>query len=161
MRLLSIDASTKATGIAVFNDVKLVHYECIQCSFGNVLDRIIYMTDKICQIYKQYKPDYIVMEEVLPQSVGHNQNVYKALIYLQAAIVLMFHNDFKKDIKLVVASHWRKMCGIKTGGRITRQQLKRSSVNLVKGIYSIDVNDDISDAICLGLAELKQRNDKR
>ena len=157
MILLAIDASTKATGIAIFDDVKLIHYECIQCNFGDVLDRIVYMTGKISDIYYKYRPDKIVMQEVLPQSVGHNQNVYKALIYLQAAIVITFHN-FKKDIKLVVASHWRKMCGIKTGSNVSRQQLKRKSINLVEGIYNIEVNDDISDAICLGLAELKQES---
>lgn len=159
MYLLAIDASTKATGMAVFQGNKLIKYQCIQCSFFDPLDRIDYMREQIEKIFLQYNPSKVVMQDVLPEQVGHNQNVFKALIYLQATIVMMFHRHFK-DVKLVTASHWRKICGIKTGPKAHREQLKRSSINLVKGIYAIDVNDDISDAICLGLAELIQGGSK-
>lgn len=155
MYLLAIDASTRATGIAIFEGNKLIKYKCIQCGYGNVLDRINFMSKELQNLFLQYKPEKIVMEDVLPQQVGHNQNVYKALIYLQAVLVLMFHK-YKKQVKLVVASHWRKLCGIKTGNTVGREQLKRKSQNLIQGIYNIKVTDDISDAICLGLAELKQ-----
>lgn len=159
MILLAIDASTKATGVAIFEENKLIKYKCIQCGAGNVFDRILYMERELQNIYLEYMPQKIVMQDVLPQEVGHNQNVYKALIYLQAILVLMFHKH-GKQVKLVVASHWRKICGIKTGNTVGRQQLKRKGQNLVQGIYKIKVTDDISDAICLGLAELKQGNEK-
>jgi Asp/Glu/hydantoin racemase len=55
-----------------------------------------------------------------------------------------------------VASHWRAVCGIKTGKGIKREALKQASRNLVKQIYNADVNDDISDAICLGMAYLAE-----
>ena len=155
MYLLAIDASTKASGVAVFNGNKLETYKCIQCNESNVLDRIDFMMEQIQDVYLHFIPEIIVMQDVLPEEVGHNQNVYKALIYLQAVLVSMFHK-YNRQVKLVTASHWRKQCGIKTGRGITRDQLKRSSKNLIKGIYNIDVNDDISDAICIGLAEIKQ-----
>ena len=154
---LAIDASTKATGIAVFKNNQLEKYKCIQCGKPNVLDRIQYMTEQIQDVYLNYAPEVIVMQDVLPEQVGHNQSVYKALIYLQAVIITMFH-DYNRQVKLVVASHWRKQCGMKLGAGVKRQYLKQQSKNIVKGIYGIDVNDDISDAICLGLAEIKERN---
>lgn len=153
MSLLAIDASTRSTGIAFFEKNKLVYYDCIIDSGKDVLSRIEYMTKEIQKIFLKYKPDKVIMQQVLPQEVGHNQNVYKSLMYLQAKIVLMFH-EYKKNVKLVVASHWRKQCGFKTGSSVTRDRLKQQSQNLVKGIYGIESNDDISDAICLGLAEI-------
>ena len=45
--------------------------------------------------------------------------------------------------------------GIHTGKGIKRDELKKKSQFLVKNIYNIDVNDDISDAICIGIAYIK------
>ena len=94
------------------------------------------------------------MEDILPSDVGNNQKIYKALIYLQAAIVLMFHKN-KINVDFYVASHWRSACGIKTGRGVKRDTLKQASIKLVKATYNIDVNDDIADAICMGIAYVK------
>lgn len=155
MTTLSIDASTKSTGIAVFQQGKLIHYECINSNNTDTYKRIEKMTIRIQQLCNEYKPTDIIMEDVLPEDVKHNQNVYKALIYLQAAIVLKM-NEYHQNVELVTASHWRSMCKIKTGKGIKRQQLKKESKELIKNIFNIQVNDDISDAICLGMAYVKQ-----
>lgn len=155
MRLLSIDASTKSSGIAIFENNKLIHYECITASSKNVLDRITLMVQKIRQLFDKYQPDNVVMEEVVPDDVRHNQNVFKSLMYLQAAVALELNKNNVK-IDFIVASHWRKICGIKTGRYVERQQLKKASQDLVEAIYKIKVNDDISDSICLGMAYLVQ-----
>ena len=110
---------------------------------------------ELCQIYK---PDYVAMEQVLPQDVKHNQKVYKILIYLQAAIVMQLH-EMGLQIDLIHVSHWRKVCGIKTGTK-KREELKQASKQLVKAIYGIEVNDDISDAICLGIAYISENRKK-
>ena len=157
---MSIDASTTSTGIAIFENNKLIKYQCItEDSNKNVLTRILKMTSKIRKIYIQFQPDQIIMEEVLPEDVKHNQKVFKALIYLQASIILMFY-EFKKPVELIVASHWRKICGIKTGSKIKREQLKIASQKLVKNIFKIDINNDISDAICIGIAYIIQNKQK-
>lgn len=156
MKVLAIDASTKSTGISVFQDFKLVYYECITISSSqDTLDRILKMAKRVREIYEKYKPNHIIMEEVLPEDVRHNQQVYKALIYLQAAIVLQLH-VFGGRVQFYTASHWRAVVGIKTGRGIKRQHLKEASQYLIRQKYNIDVNDDISDAICLGLAYVKQ-----
>ena len=155
MITLSIDASTKSTGIAIFNEGKLIHYECIKSNNTDIYVRIGVMVKRICQLCNTYKPTDIIMQDVLPENVNHNQAVYKALMYLQAAIVLQLHK-IELTVKFCTASHWRAEVGIHTGRGRKRQQLKLTAQRLVKHIYNIDVNDDISDAICIGIAYIKE-----
>lgn len=155
MKILAIDGSSKSTGIAIFENNKLIHHQCITASSGDSLKRILKMAQRIEQIYQEYKPTDIIMEDILPQDVKHNQNVFKVLIYLQAAVVLTL-NKYKAHVELCTASHWRSLCGIKTGRGIKRQSLKKSSIQLVKNKYGLIVNDDVSDAICIGLAYWNQ-----
>lgn len=155
MKTLAIDASTKSTGIAIFQQGKLIHYECLKQNDANVYKRIKNMSNKICNICKIYTPTDIVIEDVLPQDVRRSQATYKALIYLQAEIMMKL-NQIGYKATLYVSGHWRKLCGIQTGPGIRRETLKANSQRLVKMIYNMDVNDDISDAICLGIAYIKQ-----
>ena len=157
VRTLAIDASTHNSGVAVFQDGKLIHYECITATDSNVLNRIKKMVIRIKDLNNIYSPTHIVMQQVLPEDVKHNQTVYKALMYLQAAVVLKLHEQ-KQKVDFIHVSHWRKICGIKMSRNIKREELKNASKNLVKQIYNINVNDDISDAICLGIAYLQQHN---
>lgn len=155
MKTLAIDGSSKSTGIAIFEQNKLIHYECITASYTERYKRIDKMVKRIRQLYDQYKPTNIVMQQVLPQDVKHNQKVYKTLIYLQGAIVLELQKN-GAVVNLAAAAHWRAMTGIKTGRGVRRQTLKAASQKLIKDTYDIDVNDDIADSICIGLAYIKQ-----
>ena len=155
MKTLAIDASSKSSGIAIFEEGKLIHYECITKTSTDSLKRIEEMAKRIRQVYDQFQPTNIIMQDILPQDVKHNQNVYKVLIYLQAAVVLSLHQT-GAVVQFTTASHWRSICGIKTGPGIKRDSLKLASKHLVKNIYNIDVNDDISDAICIGMAYVIQ-----
>lgn len=155
MKTLAIDASSKSSGIAIFEEGTLIHYECITKTSSDSLKRIKEMAKRIRQVYDQFQPTNIIMQDILPQDVKHNQNVYKVLIYLQAAVVLSLHQT-GAVVQFTTASHWRSICGIKTGPGIKRDSLKLASKHLVKNIYNIDVNDDISDAICIGMAYVIQ-----
>ena len=155
MITIAIDASTKSTGIAIFKDAELVEYKNITDNNKSVLKRIKYMTDSIEEVYKEYKLEkvQIVMEQVIPDNLNdakwtRNQNTFKALFYLQAAIVLMF-DHYDLEVELVGASTWRKWCGIKQGGA-NRETLKFRDIEFVKKNYNIDANDDVADAICIG-----------
>ena len=158
MKVLAIDASSKSTGIAIFQNTKLIHYECITSSHTDSFQRISVMKDKILKLYKKYRPTDIVMQDVLPQDVKYNQQIFKVLIYLQAAIILSLSWEYNvRHVQLYTASHWRSLCGIKTGRGIKRDTLKKASIQLIKKEYNINVNDDISDAICLGRAYVLQQ----
>lgn len=155
MKTLSIDASTKATGIAVFDQSHLIHYQCINADDRDKLARIKIMINNIQKIIQQYNPTDVIVQDILPEDVKHNQAVFKALIYLQAGIALLLHK-YGLTMNLCTASHWRSQVGIQTGRGIKRDQLKLASKKLVKAIYNIEVNDDISDAICIGISYIKQ-----
>lgn len=157
MITMAIDASSKATGIAIFNNKSLIHYECIYATENNPFDRIIKMTQRVEELYNTWHIDNVVMEDVIPEDVRHNQQVFKVLHYLQASIVLMLHK-YKQSVIFYVSSEWRKKCGIKTGRGITRDTVKQSDIKFVKDKYNLDVNDDIADAIGIGHAYLNPIN---
>jgi len=174
MITIAIDASTKSTGIAIFKDYELVDYKNLTSNDKNVLKRIKYMTDGIEDIYVRLMNHcftrslinaitdqnieshnvQIVMEQVIPDNLNdakwtRNQATFKALFYLQAAIVLMF-DHYDLEVELIGASTWRKWCGIKQGGA-NRDTLKFRDIQFVRDHYDdLDVNDDVADAICLG-----------
>ena len=159
MITIAIDASTKSTGIVVFKDKQLTLINNIVNNNKSVLKRIKYMTDEIEKVFHQAEAIanddkiQIVMEQVIPDNLADekwtkNQATFKALFYLQAAIVLMF-DHYDLEVELVGASTWRKWCGIKQGG-VTRDILKQRDIDFVKQYYHKDVNDDVADAICIG-----------
>ena len=176
---IAIDASTKSTGIAIFKNKELISHKCITQSSKDVLKRIKGMTDEIQKTYttllninfnklisesitaitetpNTYKVQ-IIMEQIIPDNLNDvkwskNQNTFKALFYLQAAIVLMF-NNYNQEVEFIGASSWRKQCGIKQGGA-TRDILKARDIQFVKDNYNISVNDDVADAICIGHAKV-------
>ena len=150
MITIAIDGSTKSTGIAIFNDKELIKYECLTSTNKNVLTRIKYMTDEIEKIYLQYKDVQVIMEQIIPDNLkdvtwSKNQATFKALFYLQAAIVLMFHH-YNIEVEFYGASTWRSNCGIQQGG-LTRDILKLKDKEFVQDTYGISVNDDIADAM--------------
>lgn len=151
MVTMAIDASSKSTGVAIFKDKELIHYQLITSSSDDAFVRIKKMVAEIKKIYWTWNVTNVIMEDVLPEDVRHNQNVFKILHYLQAAVVLMLH-DCDQKVEFYVSSHWRKKCGIRTGRGITRDMVKAADIKFVKDKYGLEVNDDIADAICIGYA---------
>jgi Holliday junction resolvasome RuvABC endonuclease subunit len=155
MVTMAIDASSKSTGIAIFKDKDLIHYECITAGSTNPYKRIKKMVQEISNLYQKYQVTNVIMEDVIPEDVRHNQAVFKVLHYLQALTVLMLHG-YNQKVDFYVSSEWRKKCGIKTGRGITRDMVKAADIKFVKDNYNIDANDDICDAICIGYAYTHQ-----
>ena len=158
--LLSLDLSTKSSGIAIFdNDKKLIDYTCITASSTDLVKRIYKIINDLklfCQKYDNI--DTVVIEEVRPEGnqygVG-NQKTHKALMYLQAALVFFMHDNCPKvKIEYLYPSEWRSRCGLHTGRGIKREELKKADIAFVKKLYNIEVNDDIADAIGIGYAYL-------
>lgn len=96
MNILSIDASTKSTGLAIFIEKELKEYKCITSASTDLIKRIYIMRDGIKEVLDKYKIDKIILEEVRPESPGcANPKTAKALMYLQAAIEFLIHDNFK------------------------------------------------------------------
>ena len=154
MRILAIDASTKSSGIALFEDTNLIDYKCLTASDSDLIKRIT----KIIKQLKDYlaeQPyiDKIILEEVRPDTGIQNIKTQKALMYLQAAIAFLVHEQAPHTkIEFVYPSEWRAACGIKNGRGVRRESQKVSDIKFVQETYGIEVNDDIADAIGIGHA---------
>ena len=153
--ILAIDASTKSSGVAVFDKNKLVYYDCFTSYSTDVINRIQQMIKRLDEVLTSYSIDTIVIEEVRPDQGDQNIKTMKALFWLQAAIAFLLHDKYSKiKIEYVYPSEWRSACGIKTGKGILREELKKADIKFAKDTYQIDVNDDIADAVCIGHAYL-------
>ena len=156
MRILAIDASTKSSGWAIFNGIKLEQYGCITASGTDLVKRISKMIIELDKILQNNNIEKIILEEVRPEEKGlANQTLktHKALMYLQAAIVFLLHDRHPKiQLEFLYPSEWRAACGIKTGSGVKREDLKPADIAFAKAKFNIDVNDDIADAIGLGYA---------
>lgn len=120
------------------------------------------MRDELAAILDQYSIDKIIVEEVRPEGgfgVGNTQT-HRALMWLQAATAFLLHDNYPQiEIEYIYPSSWRAKLGIKNGRGIKRTSLKEADIAFVKEKYNIEVNDDVADAICIGLAEYSIEND--
>lgn len=154
MIILSLDLSTKSSGWAIFEGQELKKYGCITAGSSNLFKRIDKMISGLEVILQENDIDKVVIEDVFPEDVKHNQNVFNALKYLQGFVLHLLDNYKLTNIEFYTASQWRKRCGIKTGQGIKRESLKPKDIKFVKNQFNLNVNDDEADAICLGFAEV-------
>lgn len=160
MKILSLDASTKASGYAFFDNEKLKKYGCITAASTDLIKRINKIVIELKEILTEEKVDIIIMEEVRPEQ-GKVLQTYRALMWLQAAINFLIH-DFFPNIKIeyIYPSSWRKICGIPQGSGIKRNILKAKDIEFVNKIFNINTtSDDIADAIAIGYAYINNNND--
>lgn len=157
MAILSIDASTKSSGWAIYEGTQLKNYGCITSSSTDLFKRIHKMVDEIDILIANNNISKLILEEVRPDDVGGRSNLvtHKALMYLQAAIEFLIHDKHPKiTIEYLYPSEWRKCCKIKTGRGVVRETVKQRDIRFVQEEFGITVNDDIADAIGLGYAHL-------
>lgn len=164
MTILALDLSTKSSGWACFNDGELVTHGCITSASTDLIKRIHIMTDSIKEILQNNSEiEKIIIEEVRPEGgygVG-NQKTHKALMYLQASIEFLIHDNFSKiKIEYIYPSSWRAILGIKNGRGVKRVTLKEADIAFVQNKYNINVNDDEADAICIGLAQFSKETEE-
>jgi Holliday junction resolvasome RuvABC endonuclease subunit len=161
MKIVAIDASTHSTGIAYFNEQKLEAYECFTASSTDLIKRIKKITNLINNFIQKYEVEKIILEEVRPENGLQNIKTHRVLMWLQAAIAFIVHDNYPKiEIEYIYPSEWRAACNIRTGRGIKRKELKTADINFVKDKFGIEANDDICDAIGIGYGYLKIYDNK-
>lgn len=161
MKVLAIDASTKSTGVALFEDTKLIKYDCLTATSTDLIKRIQKIISQLNNFISNETIDKVILEEVRPENGLQNIKTHKALMWLQAAIAFLFHELYPKtEIEYVYPSEWRAKCGIKNGRGLRREQAKELDIAFCKKEYLIDVNDDIADAIGIGHAYVHGLNNE-
>lgn len=151
MRYLGIDASTKSTGISVFDEDELIAHDCLKASSTDVIKRIQKIIEQLDKVISVHKPDIIILEEVIPKQQEDNYKTVqtrRVLMWLQAAINFLCHEHYPNiKIDYIYPNEWRAWIGVKTGAGVHRESLKEKDIEWVKDTFGLTLNDDEADAI--------------
>ena len=150
-KILSLDTSSKITGYAVYYDGELVRYSSIDktdVKDGN--QRLRMMISELITLIEREAPDVVVVEETV---VTRNPQTQRMLSMILGAI-LGVCVSYGFAYCALRPTQWRKAVrGEDEKLPRKREELKKWSVDKVIELFGInEVNDDVSDAILIGMA---------
>lgn len=152
MRLLALDQASRITGVAIFDDDKLVKYGTFEIKSNQELSkRLTQFLENLDKLYAAYHFDAVAYEDIQLQ-MG-NVETYKKLAYVQA-MILFWCEKHEKNLYCLSPSHWRKILKDKYGmswGR-KRAEQKQTAIDFIQEHYKKEVDSDTADAICIGCA---------
>lgn len=152
MRLLALDQASRVTGVAIFDDDKLVKYGTFEIKSNQELGkRLTQFLENLYKLYAAYHFDAVAYEDIQLQ-MG-NVDTYKKLAYIQA-MILFWCEKHEKNLYCLSPSHWRKILKDKYGmswGR-KRAEQKQTAIDFIQEHYKKEVDSDTADAICIGCA---------
>ena len=144
-RIIAFDQATERFGLSIFDEGKLVFYSLYTFS-GDVVHRLTKIKKFVQDVViKEWKPDIIVMEDIQYQANGIL--TFKVLAML-LGILQELCCEFGVEFEAVAPNVWRKYSG--TNGKNRREE-KMLSVAKVKEKFSINVSDDVAEAILIGV----------
>lgn len=173
-RIMSIDQSTSATGLAFFVNGKLKDYCLIkpkmskrademwveeephlisiimpEADYGTTLLRITAIVDQIEKLIEQFKPDVVYFEEIFVANRVQNISGFRSLSRLQGFIA---HCCWKHQTPYVIVEESKWINSLGTYGRgVGRTERKADIMKKMNDRYGLDITtDDISDAIAIG-----------
>ena len=146
MIVAGIDGSTTKSGVAIMENGELKFYTLIDLhKEKDAMKRICKMQLKICELLDQYKLNEVYMEKAFNKS---NTDTTMKLANLAGGIMLhCAQNNIEFNHPL--PSSWRAKIGLQQGKGVKREVLKDEAIAAVKREYSIDVNDDVAEAILI------------
>lgn len=152
MRLLALDQASRVTGVAIFDDDKLVKYGTFEIKSNQELGkRLTQFLENLDKLYAAYHFDAVAYEDIQLQ-MG-NVETYRKLAYIQA-MILFWCEKHEKNLYCLSPSHWRKILKDKYGmswGR-KRVEQKQTAIDFIQEHYKKEVDSDTADAICIGCA---------
>lgn len=150
MRLLALDQASRVTGVAIFDDDKLVKYGIFEIKSNQELGkRLTQFLENLDKLYAAYHFDAVAYEDIQLQ-MG-NVETYKKLAYIQA-MILFWCEKHEKNLYCLSPSHWRKVLKDKYGmswGK-KRAEQKQTAIDFIQEHYKKEVDSDTADAICIG-----------
>ena len=157
MFMVSIDSSTKKTGMALFIGGRMSTYTLIDLSkIKDVNERIDKMCLDIIKQLSKWSPSVVYIEE--PKGEGRNVELVRKLSEILGAVRAwcLTHGSDYVEVK---PSVWRKYVGIEQGNK-KRDELKQASIDYVYRKHGVVVNDDVADSICIGSAMINKYGGK-
>lgn len=150
--MLAIDSSTKSSGISLFTNGKYKASHLIDLSDYKVMsERFPLMIKEIYHYLEKYQPQIIYIEEAV---VLKNANTQRFLVRIQGAIYAwcIFHDC---ECNYIRPSEWRRLLDL-SSGRPKKEEAKRRSIQYIKDTMGLEVQEDVAESICIGLAVLKK-----
>ena len=154
--IVSLDPSTKSTGYAVFKDNTLIDKGVFQSKSKDVLERIWHIQNEVVELIRYYEPDNMAMENVM---ITMSAPTAKSLLGLELILELEAYKH-KIPCTLIRPSSWRKTLGLSNSPKLNRAAKKQEAIDYVNKKYNLnEKTDDITDAICIGEAFLKEKKE--
>jgi Holliday junction resolvasome RuvABC endonuclease subunit len=150
--MISIDASTNKTGLAIYDNGIYKEVDLIDCSEDSKMDsRFQEMAKRVYRYLEEKKPYILYMEETV---VKRNASTQRFLTRLQGVIyAYCINNDC--EFNTIRPTEWRMLVGMEQGKK-NREELKAEAVAMVLDKFGIAVSDDEAEAILIGLAVLEK-----
>lgn len=160
MIYLSLDQSLNTTGYALFDDKTLIAYGKFNIPAAKPIEqRLNLFIKEVMKLEEEYHFKDIFFEDIQYQN---NAETYKKLAFVQAALIIWCYNTSHK-FTILAPSHWRSI--LKNNYKInfgrSRQEQKQKARELVRQTYQMEVSEDEADAICLGIAALKEKDNNK
>ena len=144
MTILSIDSGIERTGYAIFKDKKYVISALIKTSkFLTTEKRLIEIYEKLAKIMKKYKPDVMVLEQLL---FFKNQKTFIRVAQAQGIVMLLAAQN-KIKVEFLTPLQIKQ---IVTGYGQADKKSVQKMIKLTNGI--VLTQDDEADAVACGLA---------
>lgn len=169
MRIISLDASTSCTGFAVFEGDKLINHGKIKPHGDDWRDRIMDETMSLADLFRKYKPNVIICEDV-PKKPGANTLQKLGAVH---GMILSLCAGFKIKPLFLLPSNWRHDIGLFDGTRngMKREVMKEKAVYMANEIFGLDLqwvsptssknDDDEAEALLIGWSQIvKAKNHK-
>lgn len=153
IKVVSLDCSTKCSGVAVWENGLYIASHIIDCSdIKDTDERIRKMGKQLWEDLDYCSPSIVFIEDTYCHG---NPDVQKKLDRIQG-IVLAWCIQHDAIFEYVLPSTWRKYIdGFPNGKGVKRQEQKNFSVKYVTEKYGITPkSDDESDAILIGEAAI-------
>lgn len=153
--LLSLDQSSRITGYAIFEDNKLKTFGKFIVDDDNVDIRLVKIRQYVANLIKEYNIDEVVFEDIQQQNnVANNVQTFKILAEVYGVISEFLESE-KIPHSTILSTSWKSSLGIK--GK-TRAEQKKNAQEYVLKNYGTKPTQDESDAVCIGLAHIKQNS---
>lgn len=157
--MISLDQALQVSGYAIFEQGKLKESGVFSLPKTKPIEqRLALLYQELENLLQKVDDENvtIVFEDI--QLQAGNVKTYQRLAYVQAAILLWCYYH-QIDYTIEPPSHWRKILGGGFGHK--REEQKQHAIDLVEQICGKEVSSDEADAICIGLAYLKEKQQQK
>nr|DAG15849.1 MAG TPA: RuvC [Caudoviricetes sp.] len=161
MIIIGLDCSTTSTGVAVFEDGKLLESFRIKPKGKYWRERLTHEGPELKRVIKKYHPDKIYMEDV---PLIKKQMETLVILGAVQGYVIGIASAQGVPIEFLMPSEWRSKIGL-FGGKAKenkREEMKRKAIEKANEMFNLDLawysysstrnEDDVAEAVLIGYA---------